>query len=104
MLAIFLDMVEKSIEVVVVVVVVEEGEGEWDMYLEETCLPFGLLGMVPLEEVNGSSEMAATISETSWEKKKEQLSLSHIASLMRVSVCSSPKSWNVGLVFHSVDQ
>lgn len=41
------------------------------MYLEETCLPFGLLGTVPLllllsfsEEVNGCSEMAATISES----------------------------------------
>lgn len=67
-------MVDVEVEVVVVVVVVVEegeGEGECDMYLEETCLPFGLLGIVPLllllsfsEEVNGSSEMAATISES----------------------------------------
>lgn len=58
-----------------VVVVVVEGEGEGDMYLEETCLPLPLLGMLPplllsegiccccccREELNGCSEMAATI-------------------------------------------
>lgn len=66
-------VVEEDEEVVVVVVVVVEGEGEGDMYLEETCLPLGLLGMILplsfseccccLDEVNGVSEMAATIAK-----------------------------------------
>lgn len=37
---------EEEEEVVVVVVEDEVEEGEGDMYLEDTCLPFGLLGMV----------------------------------------------------------
>ena len=57
---------EEEVEVVEVEVVVEV-EGEGDMYLEDTCLPFGLLGtvavVVPLVDFEGNGSVEAAVSE-----------------------------------------
>lgn len=80
-----LDEEDEEVEVEV------EVDGEGDMYLEETCLPLGLRGKVPLsfsegksgglngfwrlcDSVEAASEMTATIIGV-----RRRLCLSHIA-------------------------